>query len=111
MPENKVHKCECVLCQSQEDHPNKRIHHQINLLISRLNEQQKRWYAALEANRIGHGGIKVISEITGLDEKTINRGQKELDQQLKGRPTDRIRLGGAGHPPVEKKSRDRKFII
>ena len=106
MPEIQIHKCECALCQSEEDHPEKIIHQQINLLISRLDEQQRRWYAALEASRIGHGGIKLICEITGLDEKTISRGRQELDRQLESRPYDRIRLPGGGQPSVEKKARN-----
>ena len=73
--------------------------------MSRLDEQQRRWYAAVEANRRGHGGQKVVSQITGLDEKTISRGQQELSLDLTGRPEDRVRLPGAGRPLTEKKSR------
>ncbi len=43
-----------------------------------LDEQQRRWYTALEANRIGHGGVRLLSQITDMDEKTIRRGQEEL---------------------------------
>lgn len=73
--------------------------------MSRLDEQQRRWYAAVEANRRGHGGIALVSQITGLDEKTIRRGQAELALDLADRPDDRVRLPGAGRPCVEKKSR------
>lgn len=76
--------------------------------MSRLNEQQRRWYAGVEANRHGHGGTKLVSQITGLDEKTIRRGQKELVLDLAERPDDRIRLPGAGRPAVEKKTRPSK---
>jgi hypothetical protein len=72
--------------------------------MSRLDEQQRRWYAALEAQRHGHGGLKLVAEITGLDEKTIRRGRDELERDLSGRPRDRVRLPGAGRPRVEKKS-------
>ena len=77
----------------------------MNLLLSRLDEQQRRWYAAVEAKRIGHGGICLLSQITGMNEKTIKRGQEELAIGLAGRPTDRVRLPGGGRPPVEKKTR------
>jgi hypothetical protein len=80
------------------------IHQQINLVMSRLNEQQRRWYAAVEANRHGHGGIKLVSQITGLDEKTIARGQEELALDLEARPKDRVRLPGAGRPSTQKKT-------
>jgi hypothetical protein len=77
----------------------------MNLLVSRLDEQQRRWYVALEANRLGAGGVQLVSQITGLDEKTIQRGQAELGAEFAGRPEDRVRLPGAGRPPVEKKTR------
>lgn len=85
------------------------IHHQINVVMSRLDEQQRRWYAAVEANRHGHGGTKLVSQITGLDEKTIRRGQKELALDLSDRPDERIRLPGAGRPRAEKKSQPSKI--
>ncbi len=103
-----IHKCACATCQSPESHPTKALHHQTNLLMSRLDEQQRRWYAALEARRHGHGGIKLLSQITGLDEKTIRRGQQELAQDLAARPVDRIRIPGAGRPALEKKARRAK---
>lgn len=71
--------------------------------MSRLDEQQRRWYGAVEANRRGYGGLKMVSEITGLDEKTIQRGQQELSSDLAGRPDDRVRLPGAGRPRTEKR--------
>jgi hypothetical protein len=40
-----------------------------------------------------------------MDVETIRRGRRELEDSLQGRPTDRVRLPGAGRPPVEKKSR------
>ena len=75
----------------------------MNLLISRLDEQQRRWYAALESTRLGHGGDEQMARITGLDPKTIRRGRRELASDLRERPAERIRLPGAGRPRVEKK--------
>ena len=77
----------------------------MNLLCSRLDEQQRRWYVALEANRIGHGGDRLLSQITGLDEKTIRRGREELATSLADRPVARVRRPGGGRPTVEKKTR------
>lgn len=77
----------------------------MNVLMSRLDEQQRRWYAAVEAEKIGHGGKVRVSQITGLNVETIRRGCRELAQDLETRPKDRIRLPGGGRPCVEKKSR------
>jgi hypothetical protein len=77
----------------------------MNLLFSRLDEAQRRWYVALESNRIGHGGDRLLSQITGMDEKTIRRGREELAASLTDCPPDRVRQGGGGRPAVEKKTR------
>jgi hypothetical protein len=76
----------------------------MNLFLSRLDEQQRRWYVALEAERIGHGGDRLLAGITGMDEKTIRRGREELAAELGDRPADRVRLAGGGRPPLEKKT-------
>lgn len=105
MPISEIHVCQCADCAQKEEHPNKQLHQQMNLLLSRLDEQQRRWYVAVEANRVGHGGVSLLSLITGLDEKTIQRGQQEIEQGLTERPSAQIRLMGGGRPRVEKKTR------
>jgi hypothetical protein len=106
MSKKAVHQCECPNCQQTDDHPDKNLHHQVNLLLSRLDEQQQRWYVALEAKKLGHGGMTLMSQITGMSMDTIRRGRDELDNELRGRPTDGVRLPGGGRPPVEKNSRE-----
>ena len=105
MPITKLHVCQCENCQSAGEHSDKKLHEQMNLLLSRLDEQQRRWYVGVEANRIGHGGIRLLSQITGMDEKTIQRGQQELEQKFAQRPAEQVRLAGGGRPAVEKKTR------
>ena len=100
-----VRVCQCPQCQQPGDHPERLLHQQINLLLSRLDEAQRRWFVALESNRIGHSGDRLLSQITGMDEKTIRRGRQELAASLAGSPPDRVRQPGAGRPPVEKKTR------
>ena len=51
----------------------------MNVLLSRLNEQHRRWYVALEAERIGHGGSERLAQITGMNVNTIRRGRRELN--------------------------------
>jgi|SRR5580704_12273956 hypothetical protein len=97
-----VHVCGCTDCRAGE-HPERDSHRQLNLLMSRLDEQQRRWVAAREAKRLGYGGFQRIAEITGLHPETIRRGRDELDDDLRTRPADRIRLPGGGRPRVEKK--------
>jgi len=76
----------------------------LNLILSRLDEQQRRWVAGREARRRGHGGVEQVAQITGLHPETIRIGRDELQKDLAGRPTDRVRLPGGGRPRIEKKT-------
>jgi hypothetical protein len=99
-----IHDCGCADCVAGE-HPEREDHRQLNLLLSRMDEQQRRWVAAREAMRLGHGGFQRIAEITGLHPETIRRGRDELDDELRDRPIGQVRLPGGGRPRVEKKIR------
>lgn len=100
-----VHQCHCPRCSRAGDHPDRLLHGHLNLLLSRLNEQQRRWLAALESERLGRGGDRYLSLITGLDVETIRRGRRELLASLRDCPPGRIRRPGAGRPAVKKKIR------
>jgi hypothetical protein len=96
-----VHACNCTACRSGENPSTASEHFRMNLFLSCLDEPQRRWYAALEAKRIGHGGDKFVAQVTGLSVKTIRRGRRELDAELRNCPADRLRHPGGGRPPVE----------
>jgi hypothetical protein len=98
-----VRECGCACCQGGEDPGVVAEHRRINLLLSRMDEQQRRWFVAHESQRMGFGGDVRLSQVTGLNVDTIARGRAELSQDLAGRPTDRVRLPGGGRPSVEKK--------
>jgi hypothetical protein len=99
-----VHECGCAACRAGE-HAEREDHRQLNLLLSRLDEQQRRWVAAREAKRLGYGGFQRLAEITGLHPETIRRGRDELHNDLRDRPVARVRRPGGGRPRVEKKIR------
>ena len=98
-----VSPCGCPRCQQGDDHPERAFHQQINRLLSRLDEAQRRWYVAVESNRIGHGGDRLLAQITGLDEQTIRRGRGELAASLADGPAGRVRRPGGGRHALEKK--------
>ena len=114
MSRRAVYQCRCPYCLQTEDHPEKELHAQtqcrasldcVNLFLSRLDEQQRRWYVALEAKKSGHGGMQRMSLITGLHVETIRTGRRELEHDLVDRPLERVRLPGGGRPRAEKKDR------
>ena len=100
-----VHECTCAARRAGEQ-PEKNDHRHLNLILSRLDEQQRRWVAGREATRRGHGGVQQVAEITGLHPETIRIGRDELDGNLLDRPIDRVRLPGGGRPRVEKRPGD-----
>ena len=103
MGDNQIHQCQCSDCLGDAAPSLRVLHQQMNLLLSRLDEQERRWFAALESKKLGYGGDVVVARITGLHVDTIRRGREELDANLAGRPVDRVRQPGAGRPPVKKK--------
>lgn len=44
-----------------------------------LPEKERRRYAAIEADKLGHGGTDYISDLFEIDPKTIRRGLGDLD--------------------------------
>jgi hypothetical protein len=102
MKSRAIHQCQCDDCVA-ENAVTQQQHGQFNLLMSRLDEQQRRWMAALEAKKMGHGGIRQLHRMTGLDINTIRRGIEELESDLANRPTDRTRVPGGGRKALEKK--------
>ena len=58
----------------------------MNWFMSTLTRDQRRWYAGLEANRIGKAGARFVSEITGLCVSTIQHGRAEVTAYSNGQP-------------------------
>jgi hypothetical protein len=51
------------------------------IFFENLREKDQRHYAAVEAKKLGHGGIVYISELFGIAEKTISRGIDEIEKK------------------------------
>src|SRR4051812_50089355 len=93
-----VRPCGCSRCRAVEPHADCVLHQRINLLVTRLDEQQRRWFVALEAERLGRGGGTLLARITGLNRRTIRRGRRELAAELAARPTQRVPAPRGGRP-------------
>jgi hypothetical protein len=48
-------------------------------LFGSLKEHDRRRYAAIEAAKLGHGGIEYVASVLGCDPKTIRVGLAELE--------------------------------
>ena len=60
-------------------HYGEEVERRMKVLFGRLSEKDRRRYAAVEADKLGHGGQQYIAELFGLDIKTIRQGLSELD--------------------------------
>jgi hypothetical protein len=80
--------------------------HCMKLFLSTLNEKQRRLYVGFESMKLGRGGDKVMSKITGINVKTIARGRKELLSH--DITPERIRKEGAGRPSFKKNRKSLK---
>ncbi len=80
------------------------IEQEMKKFYGTLSEKDKRRYAAIEALKLGHGGIIYISEVLGCDRKTITTGIKELKELPDNVGIDkRIRKPGAGRKTYNEK--------
>jgi hypothetical protein len=103
-----IHECECEICRTGSDPEVALQHRRMNLLLSRLNEPQRRWYVGTLSQQPGQPSDRELSKITGLDEKTIQCGRRELAAEFASVPADRQRAEGGGRPAAEKKTRNSK---
>ncbi len=81
-------------------------HQQINLVLSRLGEAERRWYVASISSAPGAPDDAVLAQISGLSDKTIARGRQELANGLKDNAEGRQRHTGGGRKNAEKRPGD-----
>jgi len=68
-----------------------------------LSEKDRRRFVAVEAHRLGHGGVTYVAGVFGCSERTIERGLVELAELPHDPAADRVRRPGGGR----KKNRGR----
>jgi len=83
------------------------IEEEIRKFYKMLNEKNQRLFAAVEAIKIGHGGISYIAQIVGCTRKTVARGIRELLASTVAAQLDnRIRQVGGGRHPYDVSHKD-----
>jgi Rhodopirellula transposase DDE domain len=78
------------------------IERQMKCFYESLSEKEKRRYAALETEKLGHGGQKYICGLLGCSPTTVRVGKEEM---LHGSstPEGRIRKPGGGKKKITEK--------
>jgi len=72
------------------------IEKQLRDFYGTLSEKDRRRYAAIEAKKLGYGGIGYIGSLLGCSTKTIAAGIAELDSLSDDETSGRIRRVGGG---------------
>ena len=72
------------------------VEHGLRAFYETLSEKDRRRYVAIEARRLGHGGIRYVAQVFGCSERTIERGQAELAALPHDPAAGRIRRPGGG---------------
>lgn len=76
------------------------IHKKFIAIIAHLDERASRRWAAAEALSLGRGGITAVSAATGISDRTIRRGIKEIRSQ------EQLDSGRQRRPGAGRKSRE-----
>ena len=63
-------------------------------LYRSLSEKDRRRYAAVEAVKVGHGGISYVAKLFGCDPETVRHGQEDLEQLPEDEAEGRVRKKG-----------------
>ena len=66
----------------------------------RLSEKDLRAYAAVEAYKLGQGGVTFIGDLLRMSPETIKKGQRDLDDPARLPSCGRQRQAGAGRKGV-----------
>lgn len=63
-------------------------------LYEALSEKDRRRYAAVEAEKLGHGGVQYIAELFDCDPHTIHHGARDIEQLPEDEAAGRVRKKG-----------------
>jgi hypothetical protein len=70
------------------------IERHMKLFYDSLSEKDRRRYAALEAEKLGHGGIEYVARVVGCHDSTIQQGREDIDRLPADAAPDRVRKKG-----------------
>lgn len=83
---------------------------QVRGFYGTLSEKDRRRYAAVEARRLGHGGIEYVAGVLGCSTRTIERGLSELDELPHDPAAGRVRRPGGGRKKKWSRNRNSSRI-
>jgi hypothetical protein len=103
MPDLHLTHCRSPQDEHENDKAAEQYRRELKTFLATLTQEQRRLYAAVESNRIGRGGVRVVAELTGLCQPTIARGRRQLADLLEGKSIKKERKPVKGRPRIEEK--------
>src|SRR4029450_8141842 len=76
------------------------IEEKMQRFLGWLSEKDRRRYAAIEAAKLGHGGVEYIARVLACDPKTIRQGLRDLEAAEDGAAGRSRKTGG---PPAARR--------
>lgn len=70
------------------------VERHMRLLYDSLSEKDRRRYAAVEAEKLGHGGDQYIAELFGCEPDTVRHGRQDIEQLPVDEASGRVRKKG-----------------
>jgi len=70
------------------------VEEHMKALFASLSEKDRRRYAAVEAEKLGQGGVRYVAALFGCDEDTVRRGREDLEQLPQDEAPGRVRKKG-----------------
>ncbi|HEX4130554.1 MAG TPA: hypothetical protein VHZ24_10950 [Pirellulales bacterium] len=70
------------------------IERHMQALYESLSEKDRRRYAAVEAEKLGHGGEQYVAELFGCEPDTIRHGRQDVAQLPVDEAAGRVRKKG-----------------
>jgi hypothetical protein len=66
----------------------------MKLFYDSLSEKDRRRYAAVEAEKLGHGGVQYIASLLDCSPDTIRQGQEDVSNLPHDEAAERVRKKG-----------------
>ena len=71
-----------------------RVEQRMKRFYESLSEKDRRRYAAVEADKLGHGGMLYVAEVLGCSTDTILQGQEDIGLLPEDKAAGRVRQKG-----------------
>jgi predicted transcriptional regulator len=79
-----------------------KVEEKMKLFYTNLSEKDKRYYAAVEVAKLGHGGLEYLATLFDCTRQTIAKGLEELENKALV-PQGQVRRSGGGRKDYEEK--------